>query len=121
VVHQDRAPFDLATKVPARRLEIRVGKMSLPDQFDTNEVGSDSHLQFMNWTVDSNEAWDYAADTRGYTVGGIIEAAAAYKVDANAIAAKVKHEFAVRDKLKTAKRPRRNLRPKRNRRLQVSR
>jgi len=73
MVAQDRDLFDLATTVPARRLEIRVGKMSLPDQFDTNEAGSDSHLQFMNWTVDDNGAWDYAADTRGYTVGGIIE------------------------------------------------
>lgn len=72
-VSQSRDSLDLATKVPARRLELRVGKMSLPDQFDTNEVGSDSHLQFMNWTIDNNGAWDYAADTRGYTVGGILE------------------------------------------------
>ena len=36
-------------------------------------VGSDSHLQFMNWTTDNNGAWDYAADTRGYTVGGLAE------------------------------------------------
>ena len=34
-----------------------------------NGVGSDSHLQFMNWTVDNNGAYDYAADTRGYTYG----------------------------------------------------
>ena len=27
----------------------------------------------MNWTVDNNGAWDYAADTRGYTVGGMAE------------------------------------------------
>jgi high affinity Mn2+ porin len=41
--------------------------MSLPDTFDVNSVGSDSHLQFTNWTIDNNGAWDYAADTRGYT------------------------------------------------------
>jgi high affinity Mn2+ porin len=69
----DRNYFSLATKVPVRRFEIRVGKMSLPDIFDLNSVGSDSHLQFMNWSVDNNGAWDYAADTRGYTVGGEIE------------------------------------------------
>jgi hypothetical protein len=34
---------------------------------DINDPGSDSHLQFMNWTADNNGAWDYAADTRGYT------------------------------------------------------
>jgi len=70
---QDRSPFALATKVPARRFEVRIGKMTLPDTFDVNSVGSDSHLQFTNWTIDNNGAWDYAADTRGYTVGGILE------------------------------------------------
>ena len=38
-----------------------------------NSVGTDSHLQFTNWTIDNNGAWDYAADTRGYTVGGVLE------------------------------------------------
>lgn len=73
MVDQDRSPFALAARVPARRFEIRIGKMSLPDTFDVNAVGSDSHLQFTNWTIDNNGAWDYAADTRGYTVGGILE------------------------------------------------
>jgi hypothetical protein len=65
--------FALASDVPERRVEFRVGKMTLPDFFDVNSVGSDSHLQFMNWTVDNNGAWDYAADTRGYTAGGMAE------------------------------------------------
>jgi hypothetical protein len=30
-------------------------------------------MQFMNWTVDNNGAYDYAADTRGYTVGAVVE------------------------------------------------
>ncbi|HUB50687.1 MAG TPA: carbohydrate porin [Terracidiphilus sp.] len=73
MIDEDRDQFSLATKVPVRRFEIRVGKMSVPDVFDINSVGSDSHLQFTNWTIDNNGAWDYAADTRGYTVGGILE------------------------------------------------
>lgn len=73
MVEQDRGPLALATKVPGRRFEIRIGKLSLPDVFDVNAVGSDSHLQFTNWTIDNNGAWDYAADTRGYTVAGILE------------------------------------------------
>jgi high affinity Mn2+ porin len=73
MVDQDRNQFSLATQVPVRRFEIRIGKMSLPDTFDMNSVGTDSHLQFTNWTIDNNGAWDYAADTRGYTVGGILE------------------------------------------------
>jgi hypothetical protein len=70
---QEPGPFAVAPSVPVRRFELRAGKMTLPDFFDINEVGSDSHLQFMNWTVDNNGAWDYAADTRGYTVGGMAE------------------------------------------------
>jgi hypothetical protein len=70
---QEPGFFALASSVPARRVEFRVGKLTLPDFFDVNGPGSDSHLQFMNWTVDNNGAWDYAADTRGYTVGGMAE------------------------------------------------
>ena len=69
----ERGPFSLATEAPVRRLELRLGKMSLPDVLDLNEVLSDSHLQFTNWTVDNNGAWDYAADTRGYTYAGVVE------------------------------------------------
>ena len=60
-------PLALAAQVPARRIEIRAGKLGMADFFDVNAVGSDSHLQFTNWTVDNNGAYDYAADTRGYT------------------------------------------------------
>ena len=65
--------FGVAPSVPVRRVEFRAGKLTLPDFFDVNGPGSDSHLQFMNWTIDNNGAWDYAADTRGYTVGGMAE------------------------------------------------
>jgi len=70
---QDPNFFALASSLPVRRIEFRAGKMTLPDFFDLNDIGSDSHLQFMNWTADNNGAWDYAADTRGYTVGGMAE------------------------------------------------
>jgi high affinity Mn2+ porin len=73
MVEAERGPFSLATEVPERRLEFRVGKMSLPDTFDINNVGTDSHLQFLNWTTDNNGAYDYAADTRGYTYAAIGE------------------------------------------------
>ncbi len=72
-VSQTPGPFEVASTVPLRRVEFRAGKMTLPDFFDVNGPGSDSHLQFMNWTVDNNGAWDYAADTRGYTVGAMAE------------------------------------------------
>jgi high affinity Mn2+ porin len=73
LVEASRTQFSLATEVPERRLEFHAGKMSLPDYLDINSIGSDSHLQFMNWTVDNNGAWDYAADTRGYTYAIVTE------------------------------------------------
>ena len=68
-VENQRTAFSLFDQLPRRRLELRFGKFSVPDFFDLNSVGSDTHLQFINWTIDNNGAWDYAADTRGYTVG----------------------------------------------------
>ena len=68
-VENQRSFLSLFDELPRRRLEIRFGKFSMPDFFDINSVGSDTHLQFLNWTTDNNGAWDYAADTRGYTVG----------------------------------------------------
>jgi high affinity Mn2+ porin len=73
MVEAERTPWYLATEVPVRRLELRFGKMGVNDFFDINDVGTDSHYQFMNWTVDNNGAYDYAADTRGYTLGLLAE------------------------------------------------
>jgi high affinity Mn2+ porin len=71
---QQRVPTNsILTKMPVRRLELRAGKMSVADFFDVNPVGSDSHLQFLNWTADNNGSYDYAADTRGYTIAAIVE------------------------------------------------
>jgi high affinity Mn2+ porin len=68
-VESERTPLSLFDQLPRRRLEIRFGKFSMVDFFDQNSVGSDTHFQFANWTVDNNGAYDYTADTRGYTVG----------------------------------------------------
>jgi high affinity Mn2+ porin len=68
-IENQRNMFSLFEELPRRRLELRFGKFSMPDSFDVNSVGSDTHFQFLNWTTDNNGAWDYAADTRGYTVG----------------------------------------------------
>jgi high affinity Mn2+ porin len=73
MIEAERGPLALATSLPVRRLELRAGKFGMADFFDVNDSGSDSHSQFMNWTVDNNGAYDYAADTRGYTVGIIVE------------------------------------------------
>ena len=65
-------PFYLQNSLPRRRIEFIMGKLGLVDFFDLNAVGSDSHLQFTNWAIDNNGAYDYAANTRGYTVAAIL-------------------------------------------------
>jgi len=72
-IENDRSFLSLFDELPRRRLEIRFGKFSMPDFFDVNSAGSDTHFQFLNWSVDNNGAWDYAADTRGYTVGVVFD------------------------------------------------
>ncbi|MFZ0333747.1 MAG: carbohydrate porin [Candidatus Acidiferrales bacterium] len=72
-VSVERSYLGLATSLPKRRMEFWVGKFAIPDFLDTSGPGSDSHLQFLNWTVDQNGAYDYAANTRGYTDGAMLE------------------------------------------------
>ena len=69
----ERTPLSLFKELPVRRLEVRFGKLSLVDFFDVNTYGSDNNFQFMNWTLDNNGAYDYAADTRGYTYAAMVE------------------------------------------------
>jgi high affinity Mn2+ porin len=69
----ERGPFSLFRELPERRLELRFGKFSMVDFFDVNSYATDSNLQFMNWAVDNNGAYDYAADTRGFTFGALVE------------------------------------------------
>src|SRR6202008_4745700 len=56
-VENGRSYLSLFKELPRRRLEIRFGKFSMVDFFDQNSVGSDTHFQFTNWTVDNNGAY----------------------------------------------------------------
>jgi hypothetical protein len=73
IVRTDRNFLSLMPEKPEKRIEIYAGKLSLADFFDNNSVGSDSHTQFMNWVIDNDGAYDYAADTRGYTYGALVD------------------------------------------------
>jgi high affinity Mn2+ porin len=50
-------------------LQIVAGKFGLADYFDDNPYAHDPRTQFLNWALMAHGAWDYAANTRGYTVG----------------------------------------------------
>lgn len=63
----------LAGNQPESRLTLIFGKMSVTDIFDTNAYSHDPRGQFMNWALMDNGAFDYPADTRGYTWGAALE------------------------------------------------
>lgn len=64
-----RAMDQLPQVAKADRIEITTGKFALSDLFDVNRYANSTRLQFMNWGLFQNTAWDYAADTRGYSNG----------------------------------------------------
>jgi high affinity Mn2+ porin len=55
------------------RVVVTVGKFSVVDIFDGNQVAHDARTDFLNWTVIDTGTFDYAADAWGYTVGAAIE------------------------------------------------
>lgn len=55
------------------RYTVAVGRFTLTDFFDNNRYTHDPRTQFMAWGVMYNGAWDYPADTRGYTWGMVHE------------------------------------------------
>jgi len=58
---------------PTRYLALNVGKFSIADYFDQNNYSHDPRTQFFNWSLMSAGGWDYPANTRGYTVGAVLE------------------------------------------------
>jgi high affinity Mn2+ porin len=58
---------------PMTRYSIYAGRFSITDFFDNNRYSHDPRSQFMGWAIMYNGAWDYPADTRGYTWGWVHE------------------------------------------------
>jgi high affinity Mn2+ porin len=67
------AANQVAETIPANRITLTAGKICLADFFDKNTCSHDPRTQFLNWSLMSNAAWDYPADTRGYTQGLVAE------------------------------------------------
>ena len=65
----ERGMGQLAGEQPVSRLEFKAGKVSAADDFDQNRYANNNRTQFMNYDFLYNTAWDYAADTQGYTYG----------------------------------------------------
>jgi hypothetical protein len=65
---QDQFPESEA----ATRLELKAGRLAALDDFDQNRYASSARTQFLNWALWANTAYDYAANTRGYTNGLVL-------------------------------------------------
>jgi len=55
------------------RLTVTLGRFGAKDIFDGNAYANDARTQFMNWSLMANGAWDYPADSLGFTTGGAAE------------------------------------------------
>ncbi len=63
----------LASRMDISRITMTAGKFGLNDFFDNNAYAHDARNQFINLTFVDNLAWDFAADTHGYTIGVVGE------------------------------------------------
>lgn len=67
------APDELGGTKDVQRLTFTVGHLSAKDIFDNNAYANDARSQFMNWGLVANTAWDYPANTLGFTNGAAVE------------------------------------------------
>lgn len=67
--HAEADQNQLAGYRDTRRLVVSFGRFAATDFFDNNAYARDPRTQFQNWSLMDNGAWDYPADTRGYTYG----------------------------------------------------
>jgi high affinity Mn2+ porin len=63
----------LAGTETANRLVLTAGKYSVVDIFDTNDYAHDPRNDFLNWSIIDMGAFDYAANSWGYTYGAAAE------------------------------------------------
>jgi high affinity Mn2+ porin len=71
--HVESDENQLAGERPLTRYSVYAGRFTVTDYFDQNTYTHDPRTQFMAWGVMYNGAWDYPADTRGYTWGIVQE------------------------------------------------
>ncbi len=66
LTNDNNQPAGLQSK---RYFSVTAGKFGMADFFDGNQFSHDPRVQFMNWSLMDNGAWDYPANTRGYVLG----------------------------------------------------
>jgi high affinity Mn2+ porin len=72
-IWQSEGENKLKQWIPKKQLVLTLGKVSIADYFDDNSFSHNPRTQFLSWGLMSNGAWDYPANTRGYTPSIIAE------------------------------------------------
>lgn len=70
--HVERAQDQIPGTEATRRVEFKAGRMAASDDFDRNRYAGATRSAFMNWSLWANTAWDYAANTRGFSDGFVL-------------------------------------------------
>ena len=63
----------LGEHLQSKYFAFTIGKIGVADYFDDNKFSHDPRTQFMSWALMDNGAWDYPANTRGYTPSIVLE------------------------------------------------
>lgn len=63
----------LGQYLPDKYFTVTIGKIGITDYFDDNNYSHDPRTQFMCWALMDNGAWDYPANTRGYSPSIVLE------------------------------------------------
>jgi high affinity Mn2+ porin len=74
-VVNEGGPNELAGTRDRDVLAITVGRFSVVDVVDGNRYANDATTEFFNWALFASGAYDYPADTRGYTWGALADLA----------------------------------------------
>jgi high affinity Mn2+ porin len=69
----EEGPNQFAKEITHNNLTLTAGKFSVVDVFDTNRYAHDPRADFLNWSIVDSGAFDYAADSWGFTYGLALE------------------------------------------------
>jgi high affinity Mn2+ porin len=63
----------IADTVDVSRVTLTAGKFSPTDVFDDNQFSHDPRTTFLNWSLWESAAWDYPAESKGFSNGLAVE------------------------------------------------
>ena len=69
----EAGPNQFSGSKSANNVTLTIGKFSVVDIFDNNAYAHDARSDFLNWAILDAGAFDYAADSWGFTNGAAVE------------------------------------------------